>query len=70
MRSKSSKAEEKTEVVKDNDKLQIKTINKCAKLNPNRSFAKKAKQVKLNIKKVSVYFQLLTESCYMLFFSV
>ena len=55
-RNKALKADKKKEVVMGNEKMQLKTADKCAKLAPRRSFAKKAKEVKLNLKKVTLPF--------------
>ena len=54
MRTKSGKGEDREKVVKNNEKLQMKTASACANLKQKTGNLKKPKQVKLNIKKVSL----------------
>ena len=44
----------KQDLIKTNEKLQMKTTLSCNKLKQSRSFAKKPKQVKLELKSVSL----------------
>jgi hypothetical protein len=45
---------EKKEIVANNEKMQQKMTNSCSSLKVSRSLAKKPKQVKTNLKKLTV----------------
>lgn len=51
--SKLAKGKGKLDLIKTNEKLQKKTTLSCNKLKQSRSFAKKPKQVKLELKSVN-----------------
>jgi hypothetical protein len=54
MRPKASKGPHKADIIATNEKMQQKTSSSCNNLKKTRSFAKKPKQVQLNIKKVLI----------------